>query len=143
MKDYMKALESQVMIPSYFYKRENGIRIPTVNILHKTPYRNSKLLKTQFASFVGTIFDCDEILALNYYGLMKVSTGFLNRIENLKEENILVRSIVTPVVYFASVKMKDISKFSPNLLSDFADFKDMLIKMRWNKTAEKPVTMRK
>jgi len=120
---YLVRFEKEVMIPIF----EASDKVVKINI----PVRPSRLLKTNFGKTVGGQFEYDRILALNYYGLMKVSTGFIEKMKEMKKEGYTIQSAITPVVYFASVRSSHISKYSPDLSVDFPEFKSKLVDLRW------------
>lgn len=134
-QNYVQRFEKEVMIPLF---ETGGIKVIKLNI----STRPSRLFKTEFGQLLGCGFEYDRILALNYYGMMKPSFGFTEQVKKLKLEGFTVHSVVTPVVYFASVRLIDIKKYSQDLTMDFSDFKEKLVEMRWNRLKERTVTSR-
>lgn len=122
LQDYMKTFELEVMVSCFGEPQfRNEIMVST---------KPSKLISTDFGKFVGAVFDYDGILVLNYYGLMKMSSGFVKRVEEIRESGVEVKSMLAPVVYFAGVKVRDITNHAPKLLGAFAEYKEFLVKLR-------------
>lgn len=121
-KDYMNKFEKQVMIP---YSRESRFD-KKINI----SVRGSKLIHTDFGGFLGDKFEYEEILTFNYYGLMKVSSAFISKVDEIEKMNVEIKAMLSKVVHFASVRIRVISKYSPELLKDFSEYKDYLLSLR-------------
>jgi hypothetical protein len=92
--------------------------------------KESRLAKKPFGQFIGKSFDYDQILVFNYYGLNKPSTGFLRDVDFLRKKGFEVKTVESVVIYFASIKLADISKFSPDLTNGFSEFKNSLVELR-------------
>ena len=122
MADYMENFEQKVMIPCV------DAKVFTRKIMVST--KRPKLLFTKFGRFVGEAFKHEDLLVLNYYGLNKLSTGFLNKVQKLRNEGFDIKTVETIVVYFAAIKMANITTFAPELTNGFTDFKDYLVDMR-------------
>lgn len=122
MSDYMEKFEQKVMIPCV----ENEIFTKKIMVSTKRP----KLLSTEFGRFIGEAFEYDKLLVFNYYGLNKVSTGFLNKVQKLKNEGFDIKLVETIVVYFAAVKMVNITTYAPELTNAFSSFKEYLVAIR-------------
>lgn len=119
--DYLIEFEKTIMIPMHeqgFYERD----------LEPISFRPSKLCSTCFGMFIKCYFKYPEILALNYYGMIKLSYGLLE--QNSATKRI---SIKVPVIHFNSIKMEHIEKFNSDLLPDFVKFKRYLVKLRWGR----------
>jgi hypothetical protein len=122
--EYMRKFENRVMLPCI----ADGIFKQKVMVSTKKP----KLLKTSFGKFVGSIFEHDEIVAFNYYGLMKVSLAFINEYQHYRNLGLELKAIQCPVVYFGALKMQHITKYGSGLFNDFVAFKEYLVDLRWN-----------
>ena len=123
-KAYITSFENRVIIPGAVNSRFGKEGMVTL--------KNGKLYNTAFGKFIGNLLECEEILAIDYYGHIKKSSGMLKVIENYK--GIEVKSIMVPVVYFASVKNEDITALAPELMDGFPLFKKQLIELRGFKT---------
>lgn len=122
MKTYMEGLEKKILIP--------GLLSGLFNTEIKIHTRPQKLADTEFGKFIGTTVDSEEIFVIDYYGLTKKSTGFLERVRAFDEQGIEVRALKVPVAYFAGVKIEHLSSNAPELLADFSRFKKLLVGMR-------------
>ena len=119
---YMDQLEQKVMV-----------KCATENVLTRSiivSTKKPKLLKTDFGEFIGEAFKFPKILTFNYYGLMKVSTGFKKEVEKLRNSGFDIKGVESNVVYFASLKLKVINEYAPSLISGFSEFKDYLVSIR-------------
>lgn len=119
--DYLDQLEQTVLIPMFLNESQDKKVIP----ISLYPGR---LTPTTFGLFIQMMYDCEHILALNYYGLIKLSTGIL-------KENIDSRKMQTKahMVHFNSLKIEHVEFFNSDLLNDFVKFKNFLVNLRWNK----------
>lgn len=120
--DYMEQFEQKVMIPC----AENELFKRKIMVSTRTP----KLRDTAFGQFIGPAFKYDGILAFNYYGLTKVSTGFQKRVQQVVNDGMDVKAVETLVVYFAAIKMKNITDFAPDLVLHFTEYKEYLVALR-------------
>jgi hypothetical protein len=119
---YRNQFEKKVMIP-LFESRSFSKKIPI-------SVRPQKLFLSGFGRLIGHSFDYDQILVFNYYGLNKFSTGFLDEVKKAKENGVEIKSIKSVVIYFSSIKLADISRFSPDLTNGFSEFKNSLVELR-------------
>jgi hypothetical protein len=94
------------------------------------PLRKKKLHDTELAAFVGPEFNYKSVLAFNYYGLFKLSSGGTEVVENCKLAFPNIRTMKARVIHFNSVKMEHIKELAPELLNDFPDFKRLLVDLR-------------
>jgi len=124
MKTYLEQFEKEVLIP--LFKKEKRTPEPV-------PLKKGKIHLTEFGNFIESSFDCDQILAFDYYGLFKIS----KKIIDLHKQNIktfpCIKIINSPVIHFSSVKKEQIHELAPHLYNKFDDFKNYLVKLRWNK----------
>ncbi len=120
-QSYLNSFEKTVMIPMY----QAGIYNQRMELISS---RSGKLQNTNFGLFIKRYFEYEDILALNYYGLVKLSTGLSHR--NAFDSKRLIRS---PVIHFNSVKIEHIEKFNSDLLPDFVKFKQRLVKLCWDR----------
>jgi len=95
------------------------------------PLRSGKLSKEPLGEFVGDIFDSDKVIAINYYGLYKLSRGIFRAVESVKIMFPDVRSIKSPVVHFNSLKAENIIALAPNLAPGYDEFKKYIVRLRW------------
>jgi hypothetical protein len=121
---YLAAFEERVMIAGV---KANAFKFKGDTII---PLRRKKLNGTPFADFVGDSFEHNDVLAFNYYGLVKLSSGAVK----IVKENIAVfpnlRTIKSKVLHFNSVKTEHIRKLAPDLLPEFSEFKMFLVGLR-------------
>lgn len=85
--------------------------------------RPCKQAKTDFANYIGTEFIYPIPLAIDYYGLIRKSNACVKVpiLDGMQE---------LTVVYFASIKVNHINFLCRDLLVDFVDFKEDVIKLR-------------
>lgn len=122
--DYLIQLESLVMVKGF----EKGIFKKKAEEI--VPLRKTKLHFTKFATFTGSEFEYDKVLAFNYYGLFKISTGISKVVEEGRAAFPNVRTIKAKVIHFNSIKIEHIKELAPELLNDFPDFKRFLVDLR-------------
>lgn len=131
-------LETNKAIDKYknylsIFEREFVLKGIDAGILGKTMMvsaRDGKLFGTEFGDFIcssGNI-DISYPVAVDYYGFVKKSNGFYSNIK--QHEKIEIRAMETKVVYFASIKISNISEISQNLVSEFSGFKKFLVALR-------------
>jgi hypothetical protein len=126
-QEYLKKFESSVMVKSYELFNKNRSGLP----FHYTvPIRAGSKLK-EFKTTIGTNFEYDDILALNYYGYYKVSSYIMKRVKALNNIFPNIRVVSTPVIFFNAILPATVEKISPVLSQDFLAFKDELVRMRW------------
>jgi len=82
-----------------------------------------RLAKSDFAKHMGLEFVHPIAIAIDYYGLTKRSTGCRSVIETNGMQELLI-------VYFASIKISHINFLKRDLLVDFVDFKEEVIRLR-------------
>lgn len=95
------------------------------------PLRAGKLSKEPLGKFVGDILYSDKVLAINYYGLYKLSRGIYQAVESVKVMFPDVRSIKSPVVHFNSLKTESVITLAPHLAPEFEEFKKYIVELRW------------
>jgi len=119
-KEYLDSFEKRVIIQGLYEGKLGKLGMITI--------RECKLSNTQFGKFVGTSLEYSVPMAIDYYGLIKKSTGVLKVVDGYK--NVEIKSILIPVVYFASIRHEDIMDLANDLLNDFPLFKKFLIELR-------------
>ena len=123
-----------------------GVEKGLIGKLHQVNVRMGKFAYTKYARVVGEKINCDIPFALDYYGYLKRSTGFLDIIED-REPLRQVKSIQTTVVFFASLKIEEIACITMDqyLRGGFSEFKKEVLYWRGfeqkgkTKTLEKPI----
>ena len=121
---YLVALETSVMVRG----NEEGVFKKKAEEI--VPLRKTKLHFTPFANFIGSEFEFGSVLAFNYYGLFKISTGTSKVVAECRVAFPNVRTIKAKVIHFNSIKMEHIKELAPDLLPDFPDFKRFLVDLR-------------
>ena len=101
-------------------------------VMKMIPVRPGRLVKTRFGALIGRIFSHDKLLVIDYYGFLKKSSALVERIESERAElaGRQVRMLKALVVHFASVRMEDVARLAPQLVSDFPDFKKTILRAR-------------
>lgn len=105
-----------------------GIKRKRFSRKKKIPTKNCKLSNRDFGKQVGHTIDTDIVLVIDYYGYLKRSRGFFQRVKkdpSLKE----VRSYI---IYFASIKMEDVSAMTSSVavMLDFPRLKNEILILR-------------
>jgi len=117
---YLHDFEEQVIIKGV----EDGIFGKQMMI----SARRGKLDSTKFGQLLGSQFEYTESIVIDYYGLLKKSTGFVAKLNSVEE--IEAKAAKAMIVHFASVKDAHIVKLAPDLIVGFPPFKEYLIKVR-------------
>ena len=120
LKEYLIDFESKVILP--------GLEQDLFGKKIKVQVKGGKLRASEFGKFVGIEFPYDDAVAIDYYGLVKKSTGFSKKLNSYSDLDVKAARI--PVVHFAAVKIEHITDLAPELLSGFAAFKKHLVKLR-------------
>jgi len=117
-RKYLQAFEEQVIINGF----EQGFFSQHILV----PVRHGRLSSTRFGKLMGISFDYPKALVIDYYGLLKKSEGFyLTLAQNPGEYQ--VKMFWSPIVYFASVRIEDISYLAPDLVIGFSAFKERIL----------------
>jgi len=124
--EYLKDFESKIVVGGF----TSGIFSAKE---HVVPLRPGKLSNSEFGQFVGEVFEADDIFAINYYGLYKLSEKIITVSNDAMNIFGTIRSIKCPVVYFNSIKFETVKKLSPELYENFAEFKKYVVDLRWGK----------
>ena len=129
----MNDIDANIQLKRYLLDFENrviiaGIENGSFGKKNKVPIKDCKLCKTNFGKFVGKELNYNTPVAIDYYGLIKKSKGIFSVIDQYS--GIEIKSMIVPVVYFASIKNEDLSTLAPELLENFGSFKKHLIKLR-------------
>lgn len=119
-RDYLIEFENKVLLKMYL---SCGSSMKTEPV----PIRPGKLLKTNFGALIGQSFEHKDLIAFNYYGLFKISSGII------KADRRGSNTVVAPVIHFSSVKIEDVEKHCKELIVDFVSFKKSLVELRWKK----------
>lgn len=91
--------------------------------------KKNKLLRHDFGKVIGEVVDTRIILAIDYYGYIKKSIGFLNKFESINPRPKEIRSYL---VYFASIRMEDIVARTNDIkvMLDFPRLKNEILILR-------------
>ena len=119
-RNYLHDFEEQVII--------KGIEEGVFNKEMMVSARRGKLDSTKFGQLLGSQFKYSKPVVIDYYGLIKKSTGFVEKLNSVEE--IEAKAAKALVVHFASVKDAHIVKLAPDLIVGFPPFKEYLIKVR-------------
>lgn len=98
------------------------------------PLREGKLDSTPFGDYVGKTFDCDRLLAINFYGHFKLSSEIMKAVDSVKEIFFGVRSIKANIVHFNSIKTEDVRDIAGDdkaLFLDYVELKKNLLDLRF------------
>jgi hypothetical protein len=126
LKQYLKDFEDKVILP--------GLEQKLFGRQIKVQVKGGKLRNSDFGKFVGIEFSHANAVAIDYYGLVKKSTGFGEKLKGYSDLDVKAARI--PVVHFAAVKIEHITDLAPELLAGFAAFKKHLVNLRGFKKDE-------
>lgn len=124
--DHLAQFEQQVML-KYYSVIKGSDSEANVQII---PIRESKKL-SEFQEAIGSSFQHPDVMAFNFYGCYKVSSYILRRVKALKDVFPDIKVVRTPVVFFNSIQQEFVEKYAPSLYPDFAEFKEMVVQLRW------------
>ncbi|MGD9156824.1 MAG: hypothetical protein PVG39_00320 [Desulfobacteraceae bacterium] len=131
-KDYLCKFERQVIYTGFMMGRFGERKEEIV------PLRYGKLSKSEFGEFIEKTFDAGVLLAINYYGLFKLSTEIIKAAESVRHIFGEIRSIKSPVVHFNSIKIEDVKELAPELFPDYLEFKKYIVELRWGQRDASP-----
>ncbi len=96
------------------------------------PVRPGKLTRSQFGTKIGAVFSSKVSFAVDYYGLLKRSSGLLDEIKWIQDElrGRQVKAVESIVVHFASVRIEDVARMNPALVGGFPVFKKAVLDSR-------------
>lgn len=103
-----------------------------VGKLEAVPVLAGKLSRTKFGRSIGSRFITQQVMAIDYYGLLKKSDGFFLFVEDLRSKlkGRQLKIVTVMVVHFASLKLEVMAKIEPQLLSGFSDYKNAILVSR-------------
>lgn len=111
---------------------EKGIEVGVFDTRGHVSVNRSKMAYTAFAKRLGAAIKTYKIFAVDYYGYIKKSTGFIDSLH--MQIGILrgkqIKSMRVPLVHFASIKMEDVAKINSNMLKEFPKFKQTILTLR-------------
>lgn len=119
-RNYLHNFETEVII--------KGIEDRTFGKEMMVSARRGKLDSTKFGQLLGSQFEYTAPVVIDYYGLIKKSTGFITKLNSVEE--IEAKAAKALIVHFASIKDAHIVKLAPDLILGFPPFKEYLIKVR-------------
>lgn len=123
--EYLLRFEKEVMLEGY----SNGLfKGTSEKILSLRPGKLDNT--TEMVGFLGKKFESEKVIAFNFYGFIKFSSGLLNVVEENKKIFPNIKTIKSPVVHFQSIKIEHIQQLSKDLLIDFPEFKRFVVKLR-------------
>lgn len=92
------------------------------------PIRDGRLTGMPIAALVGTRFSFARPAVIEYFGLHKRSTGFMEKAQRLQD---FCKGFPATVVNLSAVKDNHIAQLRPGLLVRFPAFKEAIIKVRF------------
>lgn len=95
--------------------------------------KSKNIIDNEFSKFIGDIFKSDKKIAINYYGYYKLSSEIIDTIEEIAKHFPNIKIVKCPVIFFNSIKISDLKKVNRELVKDFYEFKDYIVKLRWNR----------
>lgn len=118
---YIAKLEQRVMIPVCVKKLLGSPQFVSVK-------GSAKLECSPLGLLLGTRFAHTAPMAIDYYNLVRRSTGFMALAANMGN---LCGMIFCPIVHFQSLRETHIRDFAPELLQDFCSVKEYLQTVRF------------
>lgn len=91
--------------------------------------RPGRLEREPVGKLLGSRLACDASLAVEYYGHVKKSIGFMSRAAEI--EHFGVRTMVAPLVNFSTVRVEDVARLAPDLVAGFPAFKAEIVAARF------------
>ena len=125
-KKYLDSFEKQIVIV--------GVERKLFGKEGMAPLKECKLSSTQFGRFVGSRINCPIPMAIDYYGMIKKSSGLIDVVNNY--HGLEIKSILVKVAYFASIKNEHINELAPELLENYPLFKKFMIELRGFKISQ-------
>ena len=123
---YLNKFESEVICV--------GVKQSIIGKELQVNVRDGKLACTKFAKMLGVRVRSEEPFVIDYYGYLKRSNGFIDLLREEKEaiRNRQIKSMKTKVVFFASLKIEEISEItnSQYLKGGFSEFKNEVLYWR-------------
>ena len=117
---YMSEFEHYVVIPGL----EQGLFGKKVYV----PFRGMRMENSALGRLLGTRLQWETPAAIEYFGLVKRSTGFMALGAQIGD---LRLGVDVPLVNFSAIKDKHIVQLRPELLIDFPAFKQEIITVRF------------
>jgi len=125
-KKYLSRFEKSIVV--------KGFTIGVLGTSQFVSVKNSPINSSTFAYKMGKLLNCEEVLALDYYGYFKKSKGFYLKVKKEREQlgGRQLKMVKSAVIHFNSIKMEDLLKITEDsyLLSNFAEFKCKVLKKR-------------
>lgn len=125
---YLTKFETRVVIAGILARRftsRDGVVIR----------RSLRLDKSPLGRLVGNRFRWERPAAIEYFGVVKRSTGFVE-LAGLVHEPLRrygLCELYVPIVNFSSVTVEDVARFAPDLVEDFPAFKERMVRARWDR----------
>lgn len=97
------------------------------------PIRNGKLLRRPFGKALGREINCDAVVAVDYYGHIKKSTGFFRYAEQCSADvEGQLKMISSVLVHFARIRIEDVYRISKSskLIGRFPEFKEEMLRLK-------------
>lgn len=124
-KKYLAQFEHDVL--------EQGVTTGILGRVSRVPVAKGRLANTPFGHFLGPWVQSNALFAVDYYGLLKRSSGLYQEARRLQKGLLVgrqVKMMSAPVVHFASIKLGQMSRLAPHLLMEFSEFKETILKAR-------------
>lgn len=119
-REYMALFEHHVV--------KEGIRQGKFGKEAWMPIRDGRLTREPIARLVGTRFSFEKPAVLEYYGLHKRSTTFMEKARRMQH---FMKGFKATVVNISSIKDMHIVQLAPELLHEFPAFKQKIVETRF------------
>ena len=122
--DYLLRFEKEIMLEGYLSGLFKGSQEKVISL------RPGKLDETKLALFLGKEFQSSNVVAFNFYGFHKFSSGLIKVVNENKNIFPNIKAIKSGIVHFQSVKIEHIQQLQKDLLPGFPDFKKFIVNLR-------------
>ena len=114
--------EKNIVVESVIQKRFSRMAVVAT--------KNCKLSNYDFGKRIGDVIDTEIVLVIDYYGYLKRSKGFLEKMRS--KVNPLPKELRSYMVHFASIKMEDIAAMTSDIsvMLDFPRLKNEILILR-------------
>lgn len=123
-KEYRDKFELEII--------EKGIDLGIFTKEKQVSIVKPRLACTAFAKKMGLVSNSYKLFAIDYYGYLKKSKGFIESFHKnrslMKKKQL--KSAGAVVIHFAAIKMEDVAKINSDMLKDFPRFKQIILQHR-------------
>lgn len=109
-----------------------GVKLQLLGSVKPVPVPAGKLQKRTIGQVLGVEIATQEVLAIDYYGYTKKSSGFWGLVRDVMEDQKgkQIKMVEAPLVHFNSIKLEVLAKIAPEVVPRFGDFKKAVLDAR-------------